>query len=224
MKKIFLTVVVALTAALAATPAFAQQAPTKAAPGTETVFVVKDAKGKVQSYLKSVVDAVNETDAMNYSVTTTVTMMGDDRQPMMDPITTTARVVNGQLDMSSMLPPMPPEAGKIKIEGTLPPVHPVTEVGQEDAFNITTSAEKLPISFTIEGVNRVIARESVVVPAGTFECFRNETEMTVKAMMMAQSMKTISWSNDEVGSVKSETYNERGKLETVTELISIKRP
>ena len=63
--------------------------------------------------------------------------------------------------------------------------------------------------------HKVEAKESVTTTAGTFECFKISSTMELEGMFgKKRETKTIAWYAKGVGMVKSESYNEKGKLES----------
>ena len=65
---------------------------------------------------------------------------------------------------------------------------------------------------TINITNRkVVGVESVTVPAGTFECFKITYDMETKLGFKASS-SAVQWLNKGAGSVKTESYDKKGKL------------
>ena len=197
-------------------------------PGAEIEYVTKNAKGKVQGYLKTVIDDVNVTDAENYSITQTVAMFDKDHTPKMEPVSVTMRVKDGRIEtspldmMAGMMSPEELEEMKreVTIEGEFPSITTQFYVGQTIDHSFSMEAKGLKISS--EGTQRVTARESVTVPAGTFDCFRVESEMSMK-MIMSFRTKSVSWYAAGIGEVKTESYDRRGNLESVQELISLKK-
>lgn len=68
------------------------------------------------------------------------------------------------------------------------------------------------INMTISLINReVVAEESVTTPAGTFTCYKLTYDVNTK-MMFSFSAKVTEWINKGAGTVKSETYDSKGKL------------
>lgn len=68
---------------------------------------------------------------------------------------------------------------------------------------------------------KVEAKENVTTPAGTFECFKITSDFETKALFKI-SGKTATWFSQEAGTVKTESYDSKGKLQgysTLTELI-----
>jgi hypothetical protein len=58
---------------------------------------------------------------------------------------------------------------------------------------------------------KVEAREEMTTPAGTFDCFKMSYDIETKMMVKVQS-KAVQWFTEDVGMVKSESYNKNGKL------------
>ena len=68
---------------------------------------------------------------------------------------------------------------------------------------------------------RVSGRETVTVPAGTFDCFVVEEQMTVKSMFMSEKNSMKTWYARGIGVVKEETWDKK-KLVSVSELTAIR--
>ncbi|MEM1217049.1 MAG: hypothetical protein AAGJ82_15245 [Bacteroidota bacterium] len=70
---------------------------------------------------------------------------------------------------------------------------------------------------------KVSAHESITTPAGTFDCMVVEQKMEVKAIVKTET-SSKEWFAPEVGMVRSESYNRKGKLESYSELTKITYP
>lgn len=68
---------------------------------------------------------------------------------------------------------------------------------------------------------KVIGRESVTTPAGTFDCYVIEETITAKAMMVNEKTRQVSWYARGVGLVKQETWDKK-KLTGTTVLTSMR--
>lgn len=79
----------------------------------------------------------------------------------------------------------------------------------------------MTINITIKD-RKVLAKESVTVPAGTFNCYKL-TQTTDVKMMGTRSSKTVTWYAEGVGAVKVESYNTKGQLESSQQLLSYKK-
>jgi hypothetical protein len=65
---------------------------------------------------------------------------------------------------------------------------------------------------TINITNRkVVGIESVTVPAGTYNCYKITYDIETKLGIKVSS-SAIQWMNKGAGSVKTETYDKKGKL------------
>jgi hypothetical protein len=79
------------------------------------------------------------------------------------------------------------------------------------------------INMKVDITNRKVeARESITTPAGTFECYKITQDIELKTIMRIRSKETT-WLADEIGVVKTETYDKKGKLTGTTELTKIER-
>jgi len=85
-------------------------------------------------------------------------------------------------------------------------------VEQMPALNTTTTI----MNRTVEAV------ETVSTGAGTFECFKISYDIETKAMMTFRA-KGIEWIAKDVGLVRSENYNKKGKLTGYTELSRLEK-
>ena len=68
---------------------------------------------------------------------------------------------------------------------------------------------------------KVIGRESVTTPAGTFDCYVVEETMTAKAMMVNEKTRQVSWYARGIGLVRQQTFDKK-KLTGTTLLSSIR--
>ncbi len=181
--------------------------------GAEAEYALKDARGEVTSYTKSVVTALSSNDPRNFTVTYSAEVFDKNRRSLASPVTSTVTVKDGAVDTT-------PVMDGVEIEGTLPTYPENLSVGQ--VLEYSYSMKVMGMKTTTEGKNTVVARESVTTPAGTFDCFKIESEMSSKAMLQTTRMKTISWLAEGVGTVKSETYDNRDRLQSSMELVAKK--
>ncbi|PRX56019.1 hypothetical protein [Flagellimonas meridianipacifica] len=105
---------------------------------------------------------------------------------------------------------------EMEITGTDLEIPNNLSVGKElsDA-NVDVSMDMSGMSMKIE-VNttdrKVVGKESVTTPAGTFDCYIISANTSSKVMMTKQQIKDKLWLSEGVGMVKQETYNNNGKL------------
>ena len=114
------------------------------------------------------------------------------------------------------------EAENLEMPGKL-------SVGQslkDGSVNVTAAGAPLPTSLNMKITERkVVAKETITTPAGTFECYKitsNIATTTQMGIKMNLNFSSIDWIALKVGSVKSESYNKSGKLMGYTILTSWK--
>jgi hypothetical protein len=59
----------------------------------------------------------------------------------------------------------------------------------------------------------VLAEETLNTPAGKFDCFKISQKVFMKTLGKIE-INSIEWYSEDVGMVKSETYDKKGKLKT----------
>ncbi|MBR7027120.1 MAG: hypothetical protein IKI13_06025, partial [Bacteroidales bacterium] len=74
---------------------------------------------------------------------------------------------------------------------------------------------------------KVTARETLTVPAGSFDTFVIDETSTVKVSVLiisqSEKMTQKSWVVPGMGEVKNVVYDKKGKLVSTTEMISYKK-
>lgn len=60
---------------------------------------------------------------------------------------------------------------------------------------------------------KVEAKETVTTPAGTYDCYKISQNTNTK-MLVGKSFKTVNWYAENVGLVRTENYDKKGKLES----------
>lgn len=77
------------------------------------------------------------------------------------------------------------------------------------------------LNMTVKILNRqVVSFEDITTPAGTFKCAKITYDVEMK-MMGTTRTKVTEWLSEKVGMVRSETYDQKGKLAGYTVLTSI---
>jgi hypothetical protein len=137
---------------------------------------------------------------------------------------------NFYLDMNSMVDPKSMEAFKgmeVKVDANDMMYPAILEVGSAlpDA-NINLSAGSGGVSImnlTIAITNRkVVGKESVTVPAGTFDCYKITYDIETK--MMFKMINTVTeYVNMGLGSVKTVTFDKKGKIINTVLLNELKK-
>jgi hypothetical protein len=130
------------------------------------------------------------------------------------------------IDMKSMLSTI--NAGNIsqyKIESKDLQFPKDLSVGQKLPDASLTLTIEGPISTGVTSVitnRKVEALESITTSAGTFDCVKISYDYNSKVMFIKTSGKAIEWYALNVGMVKTETYNAKGKLVGTNLLTSLK--
>lgn len=181
--------------------------------GVEAEYAIKDAKGTITSYTKSVVTSLSSADPKNFTITFTSEVFDKNRKSLASPVTSTVSVKDGAVDVT-------PAIEGVEIEGSMPSYPASLSVGQ--VLNYSFSMKTMGVKTTTSGKNTVAAKESVTTAAGTFDCFKIEGEVSTKALLQTTKIKTTSWIAEGIGAVKTETYDGKGKLQMSMELVSKK--
>ena len=226
MKRIQSLLIVALVAVLSGvTNAQSIFFPTRA--GIVLTYVQNDAKGKATSYTILTIKSV-EGSGNNMTINYVGQALDKNRKPISDApleIPYTVIISNGvvELDMKSFA--APGTEGLIEIEGDKLRIPPTLSPGDKlnDAkFTITLNMGlkiRTEMSLTDQ---ECLAIEDVTVPAGTFKCHKVTQTNTATVMRRATTVKTVSWYAPGVGTVKSETYDSKNKLQSSQELVELK--
>lgn len=69
---------------------------------------------------------------------------------------------------------------------------------------------------------KVEAIEDITVKGGTFKCYKFSSDINSSAMGIKVKAKSVEWYAKGVGTVKSESYDKNGGLQSHTELVEIK--
>lgn len=136
-------------------------------------------------------------------------------------------------DMKSMMPSQQQDSQKdfeMSMEGNDKemPANLVVGSSLKDSevkfkFKTKDGMDMSMMNMSVKITNRKIeAKEKVTTPAGSFECYKISENVESKTMFSIK-MKSVSWFNEEVGTVKSESYKESGKLMGKTELTEYKK-
>ena len=80
----------------------------------------------------------------------------------------------------------------------------------------------MTMNFTITD-RKVEAIEDMTTPAGTFSCFKLSQNTNMKMSFIDKTFKSIDWIAENVGSIRSESYSESGKLQSYRVLKSIEK-
>ena len=88
-------------------------------------------------------------------------------------------------------------------------------------INLSNSGvHMMDMSITVSN-RKVEALENITTPAGTFKCYKISSTIKTKSMISI-TIKNIEWMAKDVGVVRSENYNKKGKLTSYSVLTSFK--
>lgn len=189
--------------------------------GIVMTYASMSAKGKADSYTRTEITSLDWKDDRNYSVMTATTILDADKKPLgTEPMTAGATVENGivKYDPETM-------AGKM-MEGM--------EVSGDDFYmpdNIEVG-DVLPdyvINVSIAGMNttsenkdvKVTGRETLNVSGNPIDCYIVESTVAVTALGFKSEMVQKVWYGRGIGQVKTESYNKKGKLMSIYELVEL---
>jgi hypothetical protein len=145
----------------------------------------------------------------------------DDKDKLLSDRTLTMRCEGGKffIDMKSLMDPAAMGDMKdmqMEVNGVDMEIPSTMAVGQ------TLPDANVNISFAMNGMvimrmyvkitnRKVVAQESITIPAGTFDCLKITYDLETKAMAKITA-SAVQWMAKGPGLVKSETYDKKGKL------------
>ena len=196
--------------------ALAQSPFTCTTEGAELHYATLDAKGKESSTSVVKVKKVKSS-GDTYSITQE-TQLYIGGQAFTSPITASSTVRNGDVvvDFSGGLSLAAEGAGfmlpKDLATGLELPTGEVT-------VDVQGIKVKQDITF-----HKVVAQESLTVPAGTYDCFVVERQYSAKMMGIKVNGIMKTWYARGIGAVKTDTYDKKGKLSTSQVLTKVVLP
>lgn len=228
MKKLFLLISIVLFGmTLSAQDSFF---PTKV--GTVLKYQNLDKKGKISGSYKYTITNVN-VNGEDLDITYLIENLGaKDELVYKEEITIHQRNGVLEFDMSAYLNKSAfQQDGQIPSELTITgnsmkvPLHPEPGMTMPDASVLMTmSMGFVKMKMSADVTNRKIeAIEDITVKAGTFNCYRFSADVNATAMGMKVQTKSIEWYTKGIGTIKTESYDTKGKLLSTTELIEVKQ-
>ena len=217
MKKFFSVALAAVFAISTVVEAQAQKPFFLDKVGAEAEYAIKNPNGVVTSYTKSVVTDISYTDSLNFIVTYTYERFDGNRNPEAAPGTYACTIKEGATYYERVS-----EGPGLGTVGTLPSYPARLSKGMVMAYSYSYAVMGVKMDGTNSGRDTVVGMESVTTPAGTFYCYKINHETSSKDMLQTVTSKSASWIVEGVGTVKSESYDRRGRLLGSTELVSLK--
>jgi hypothetical protein len=227
MKRLLMTMfVIVIGAGLYAQNSFF---PTKA--GMALTYANSDAKGNTDSYSILTIKDVKGS-GKNMTVTCGVTALDKNRKPPKNsPGEMTYQVVIKDgvviMDVNQMIPAEMKDQGvKADVKGTPMEIPDNLQPGQSlknSEVTITIDLGIMKMSSAVKMTDgKCLAIEDVKVPAGTFNCRKITQKITTTAMNITTVQTSVSWYAPNIGTVKSETYDEKNKLVSGSVLAELK--
>lgn len=97
------------------------------------------------------------------------------------------------------------------------------QVLNDASLSMKMGAGMLAMGITVNITNRKVeAIESITTPAGTFECYKITYDTNSKILMVKVQTKVTEWYAKNVGLVRSESFDKKGKLTNIAELTLLK--
>jgi len=189
--------------------------------GMELEYSHSDPKGNIESYSKIVVKEVKKKDAKNYTVVYTTEVFDKNKKSLAAPTEISVDVVDGVITFDPIA--SMGEAGKnAEVKGTFSTFPADLVVGQ-DVGDYSYTLKMTGMSTTVSGKGKVEAKESITTKAGTFDCFKVVSEVSTKVMLTTTKISSASWYARGIGTVRSETYDKKGKVISSQELVALKK-
>ncbi len=113
---------------------------------------------------------------------------------------------------------------KVETKNIELPAHPKAGMSLPDASVVavvTNNGVKLITVSSYLRNRKIEGFEKVTTPAGTYNCFKVTYDLEGKAGFVRTHGKSIVWYTRDIGTVKSENFNKKGKLTSKSELIKV---
>ncbi len=228
MKKLFiltLTVVFGLSVS-------AQKAFFPAKPGTKLTYHSLDKKGKLTGKTRYIVKDVSGS-GDHFQITYQIESLDDkDNQVFIDEVTVKQEGDKMYFDMSNFL-----NKAAFQQNGEIPatveitgnnmeiPLIPIPGSPLPDA-NVTMAMKMgfMSLKMSVNVTNRKVeALEDITVKGGTFNAFKLSGDVSGTILGIKVNTKGIDWYAYGIGLVKTESYDKKGNLESVLELVEIEK-
>ena len=216
LTKIFIT----LLSFFFLTNAFAQKPFYLNKEGVIANYVNKDAKGKVSGYSQTTVTKI-EGDDTNFTVTCETQVMDAKKKPLLQkPMEIKVSIENGTVKLDPVSSAGSLIEGMI-VNGDYQLLPANLSVGDAmDDFSIQIEIGPIKTSSTFSNIKATSA-ETLDISGTAIECLIVESVTSSKVIGIKSEMKQKIWYGRNIGAVKTETYDKKGKLFTSQELISI---
>ncbi|MDR2952460.1 MAG: hypothetical protein LBU82_04375 [Treponema sp.] len=226
MRKVFfIALVVLLTTGL-----YAQNTLFAAKKGIVLTYQNSDDKGKTSGYSVMTIKDVKGS-GKNMTIYYGMAALDKNRKPIKDfsEKDLTVEIKNDVIffDMNQLIPAEIQQQGvKMEVSGIRMELPNNLQPGQKIKDSNVTMTMDLGIMKTNSVLKmtdgKCLAIENVTVPAGTFKCHKITQTITTTTMGINAVTKSISWYAPDIGTVKTETYDDKDKVASSTILIEKK--
>jgi histidinol phosphatase-like enzyme len=223
MKKISII----LISTLFIVPLFSQNIFFATKEGMSLLYANKNETGKLENYMRQTIKKV-EGSGENFAIGYVAQMLDKNRKPMTElssDITYKVVVANGYLELDMRNFGAAGMEGLLEVSGDkikIPTSLSVGDVLKDVKFTLTVNMG-FAMNTNIHIYDQeCIALEEITVPAGTYECYKVTQTASTEVLGKTFITKTTTWYAPNVGVVKTESYKENGKLQSVMELHEIK--
>jgi hypothetical protein len=199
-------------------------------PGMVMTYAENDASGKTTSYSRMTIKDVQGS-GRNMTVNYFYESLDMNRRPQKPPVEMPCKVVIKDnvmtLDMKQTFAGvMKDQSIKMEVTGTpmeipgnLAPGQKLKDADLKVAMDMGFMKVNTAAKVT-EGKCLVI--EDITVPAGKFKCHKITQKVTVTAMGTSNASTSVSWYAPNVGTIKTESYDDKNKLTSSSVLVELK--
>jgi len=191
-----------------------------------------DAKGNLESYSVLTIKDVDGS-GKNMAITYGISALDKNRNPLLKDslgdMTYKVLIKDGVviMDINQMIPAQIREQGVLKMEVTGTPMELPNNLkpGQslkDSEVTIAINVGIMKLNTVVKTEGECLAIEDVKVPAGTFKCHKISQKITTTAVVITTTQTTVSWYAPNIGTVKTETYDDKGRLTSGSELVELK--
>ena len=186
-------------------------------------------KGKVESITENTVTTITKADGATEAIVGTVLKDKKGKESYSGSYQVFCKDGKLLMDVNTIFNPAMQQSFsgyEVTIEGdalVFPNVLEVGEVLPDASSEITTAAGGLNIAtMNIDITDRLVeGKSTITTAAGTFECYKI-SQLTSIRMMVSRAYGTVEYFAEGIGVVRSETYDQRGNLQSYMELTAIK--
>ncbi len=200
--------------------------------GTKMTMTSYNDKGKATGTNETLIKSI-KADGANFEATIEASFQNSKGKSQGDAQSFKVKCDNGtiKMDISSMtMAAFPSQMKNMEISITGDGIDIPANLTEGMALSDGSTAIKMStngmtfmnMKFNVKN-RKVEKKESLTTAAGTYECYKITYDMDSK-VMLERSSKIVQWFAKGVGMVKSETYNQKGELESYMELTKFEKP